>query len=269
MEIIIKNLIYSYKNKKLIDKLNLKIEDNKITGITGPNKTVLCRLLDGVGNITSGSIMIGLEEVNKKNLKHIRNRVSMIHQDYSSQFFTDSVLEEVMFLINRLDYKPKNINKKIDKSLDIVGLDKKVLDKSISNLTSGEKKLLQIAISLIYNPDIIIFDEVFVSLDKINRKKIMRLIRTLKDKYNKTIIISSNDVNMLYEITDNIVILGNKNVLYTGNTKEVYQEKEVIEDKKIDVPDLVRFTYLAKNKKVKLSYHTDILDLIKDVYKHV
>ena len=269
MEIVFNNLIYSYKNKKLLDRINLKIESNKITGITGPNKTVLCNLIDGIKDITSGSITIGELTVNKDNLKKVRKIVSTIHQDYNNQFFTDNLKEEIMFLVSRLDYKPKDINKKIDMSLEIVGLDKTVLNRSIKSLTEGEKKLAQIAISLIYNPDIIIFDEAFIDLDKINKKRIIKLIKALKNKYNKTVIISSNDVNILYELTDNIIILGNKNVLYEGKTKDIYQDINVIEDKKVDIPDLVKFTYLAKNKKVKLSYHTDILDLIKDVYKHV
>ena len=269
MEIIINNLTYVYKNKKVLDNLNLKIESNKITGITGNNKTLLCELLDGVKYPTSGEILLDEININKDNIKYIRKAVSMIHQDYNDQFFTNNVKEEVMFLISRLDYKPKDINKKINQSLEIVGLNPNIISKNISSLTSGEKKLLQIAISLIYNPDIIIFDESFVALDRFNKKKIIKLIKTLKNTYKKTIIISSNDVNLLYELTDNIVILHNKDVLYKGKTTTIYQDKDIISDKRICIPDLVKFTYLAKNKKVKLSYHTDILDLIKDVYKHV
>lgn len=269
MEIVLNNVIYSYKNKKLLDKINLKIEDNKITGITGEYKTLLCNLLDGTKEITSGEILIGEIPLIKENIKVVRKIVSMIHQDYQEQFFTDSVKEEILFLISRLSYKPKDINKKMIQALEIVGLDKEIINRNISSLTSGEKKLIQIAISLIYNPDIIIFDEVFIELDMTNRKKIIRLIKKLKDKYKKTVIISSNDVNLLYEITDNIVILRKGHVLHNGITKDIYQKEEVINDKNIEIPDLVRFTFLAKNKKIKLSYHTDILDLIKDVYKHV
>ena len=269
MEIIINNLIYTYKHKKVLDNISVNIESNKITGITGKNKTLICELLDGVKEITKGEILIGGTPIKKENLKYIRKTVSMIHQDYNDQFFTNNVKEEIMFLISRLDYKPKDIKKKMNQSLEIVGLSTKIINKKISSLTNGEKKLLQIAISLIYNPDIIIFDESFTTLDRTNKKKIIRLIRTLKDKYNKTIIVSSNDSNLLYEITDDIIILGDKTILYNGKTIDTYKKKEVINDEKVDIPDLVRFTYLAKQKKVKLSYHTDILDLIKDVYKHV
>jgi len=91
----------------------------------------------------------------------------------------------------------------------------------------------------------------------------------LKEKYQKTIIISSNDSNMLYELTDDIVILKKGHILAADNTVKVYQNIKLLENNDIEIPYLVIFTKLAKDKKVKLAYHRDIRDLIKDVYKHV
>lgn len=266
MEIVLKNVTYNYKNKKLLNKLNLTIEHNKITGITGSYKSILCKMLDGIKEF-DGEIIIGDIPVIKENIKAVRKTVSMIHQDYENQFFTNNVKEEIEFLISRLSYKPADINKKMNQALEIVGLSRDLLNKNIDELSDVEKKLLQISVSLIYNPDIIIFDEALVNLDRNNSNKIIRLIKDLKNKYKKTIIIASNDVNTLYEITDNIIILKNGKVYISGNTDKIYQNEDITND--IDIPDLVRFTNLAKSKKVKLSYHKDIRDLIKDVYKHV
>ncbi len=151
----------------------------------------------------------------------------------------------------------------------MVGLNKSCLNKKIKSLSSGEKKLLQVAISLIYNPSIIIFDEPFVELDYSNQKKLIKLIKALKEKYHKTVIIASNNANILYEITDDIVILKKGRILAADNTIKVYQNTNLLKENEVDVPDLIKFTMLAKEKKVKLSYHRDIRDLIKDVYKHV
>ena len=207
MEIVLKNATYSYKNRKLLNKINITINHNVITGITGENKTVLCSLINGTKLLSNGEILIGDIPVIKENIKVVRKVVSMIHQDYTNQFFTNNVKEEILFLISRLSYNPKNINKKMKQAIEMVGLDEEVLNKNINILTTGEKKLLQIAVSLIYNPDVIIFDEPFAELDRINTKKIIKLIKQLKEKYHKTIIIASNDVNVLYELTDEIIIL--------------------------------------------------------------
>ena len=174
-----------------------------------------------------------------------------------------------MFLISRLNYKPRDLNKKMNQALLLVGLDKSYLNKSIQSLSSGEKKLFQVAISLIYNPSIIIFDEPFATLDYSNQKKLSKLIKLLKEKYNKTVIIASNNCDLLYELTDDIVILKKGHIIAADDTVKVYQDIELLKDNEIEMPNLVKFTMLAKAKKVKLSYHRDIRDLIKDVYKHV
>lgn len=269
MEITLKNVGYRYKNKKVLDHINLKIEDNHITGITGEYKTLLCEIIDATSLSFNGNIIVGEIPLIKENLKVIRKEVSLIHQNAFDQFFTDNVIEEFTFLISRLSYQPKDIAKKIDQSLEMVGLNKSCLNKKIKSLSSGEKKLLQVAISLIYNPSIIIFDEPFVELDYSNQKKLIKLIKALKEKYHKTVIIASNNANILYEITDDIVILKKGRILAADNTIKVYQNTNLLKENEVDVPDLIKFTMLAKEKKVKLSYHRDIRDLIKDVYKHV
>jgi len=269
MEITLKNVGYRYKSKKILDHINLKIEHNHITGITGDYKTLLCEIIDATKLDFTGSVVVGDAPLNKDNLKWIRKEVSLIRQDYQNQFFTDNVKEEISFLVSRLAYKTKDINKKMEQSLEMVGLNKDYLDKEIKTLSTGEKKLLQVAISLIYNPDIIIFDEPFVELDHKNQKKLLKLIKALKEKYQKTVIITSNNSNLLYELTDDIVILKKGRILAADNTVKVYQNMTLLKDNDIDIPDLIKFTMLAKQKKVKLSFHRDIRDLIKDVYKHV
>lgn len=269
MEITLKNVGYRYKNKKILDHINLKIADNHITGITGEYKTLLCEIIDAVKLDYTGTVTVGDALLNKENLKWIRKEVCLIHQNWQNQFFTDNVKEEIIFLVSRLAYQPKDLNKKMEQSLEMVGLNKTYLNKEIKVLSSGEQKLLQVAISLIYNPNIIIFDEPFVELDYKNQRKLLKLIKVLKEKYQKTIIITSNNCNLLYEITDDIVILKKGRILAADSTVKVYQNISLLKENDVDIPDLIKFTMLAKEKKIKLSFHRDIRDLIKDVYKHV
>ena len=99
--------------------------------------------------------------------------------------------------------------------------------------------------------------------------KIVIIIKLLKDRYKKTIIIASNDSDLLYELTDDLIIIKKNRIIAADETTKIYQDVDFLTYNEIEVPNLVRFTYLAKRKKVKLSYHKDIRDLIKDVYKHV
>ena len=269
MEIVLKDICYRHKCKKVLDLINLKIKDNVITGITGDNKTLLAEIIDSLTPCSYGEVRIGKKVINEKNLLSIRQSVSLVKQNAINQFFTNTIEEEMFFLVERLKFKHKDLPKKIIKSLSLVGLDESYLKKEIKTLASGQQKLLQIALSLIYNPDTIIFDEPFLVLDYDNKKKIIKLIKLLKEKYNKTIIILSNDSNLLYELTEDLVIIKKGKVVASGKTEKLYQDVELLTKHKITVPHLVMFTYQAKRKKVKLNYHKDIRDLIKDVYKHV
>ena len=269
MEVVLKNVSYRYKNKKLLERINLKIRDDRITGVTGDNKTLLIEMIDSITLPTYGEIKIGNEVISSDNLMEMRKKVCLIRQRPKEQFFTENVREEMLFLVGRLNYQNKNITKKMKEALGIVGLSEKYLDQDIFKLSSGEQKLIQIAISLLYNPEVIIFDEPFVELDYTNKKKLIKLIKILKQRYHKTIIIASNDSNLLYSLTDDLVIIKKSRIIAADETVKIYQDVKFLMYNDIEIPNLVLFTYKAKNKKVKLSYHRDILDLIKDVYKHV
>lgn len=270
MEIVLKDITYRHNQHTIFHKLNIHLKGSNIVGIMGLNNTILLEIIDSITIPNAGTIQLGCDTINKNNLLNCRRTVSLIMQDINNQLVMDKVKDEINFIIKALNYKHQNIEKRIADSLTIVGLDTSYLNRSINSLSSGEKKLIQVALGLISNPSIIMFDEPFRELDYIYKRKLIRLIKLLKNKYQKTIIIASNDSNMLYALTDEVVILNNKKEGYTqGKTLEIFKNIELLKESEIAVPDLIEFTHLALNKKVKLSFHRDILDLIKDIYKHV
>jgi energy-coupling factor transport system ATP-binding protein len=164
----------------------------------------------------------------------------------------------------------KDYSKKIRDSLKIVGLDETYLERTLVTLSSSEKKILQYALSLISNPELIIINEPFKFLDNKNEKKIFMLLQRLKEQFNINIILLSNDSNILHKYTDNILFIKNNEVILEGKTTEVYQRVDYLKKNKFSIPEIIEFTYLAKKKKsVKIDYHRDIRDIIKDIYKHV
>ena len=103
-----------------------------------------------------------------------------------------------------------------------------------------------------------------------NKKKIRMVLRRIKDQFEKTIIIVSNNPNTLLQETEELIIFKNDKILAQENTMDCYQRVDFLKKHKIEVPDIIDFVYLAKkNKKAKIDYAKDIRDLIKDIYKHV
>ena len=174
------------------------------------------------------------------------------------------------YILKEKKIYPKNTQKKIKDSLRIVGLNKEILNRNLVTLSRSETKLLQIAISLLSNPDVLIIEEPLKYLDIKTLKNLMIVLRKMKDQYNKIVIFLSKDIEKIYQNTDNTIIYNKGNVVVQGKTKEVFKDVELLKENKISIPEIVNFTYEVKLKKsVKLDYHQNIRDIIKDIYKHV
>ena len=182
-------------------------------------------------------------------------------------YFTNYVYDELLLSLNKYDRKLTDYDKRINKVLEVFHLEKEFLDKEISNLSKGEKRLLSYLRVFIYNPKIIIVDEPFKNLDYKYEKLVINYLRELKNKYNKTIIIASNNVNVIYENTDKTLIVSDLPVL--KNTKDIFTDDDILKKYKLYVPNLVMFVKKAKSKDSKINYHTDIRELMKDVYRNV
>ena len=256
-----------YKQKDSI--LNFTIKSNHINGITG---THLDELIDIIKiNLNyKGTILVDNKELKKDQIIEIKKKINYVEENIKDNLQGKSIWELMWKEIEKRRVYPKNVDKKIKDSLRIVGLEKDYLERSYYSLSTSEKKLIQIAMALLTNPEVIILDSPFRSLDLKNKKKIMMLLQKMKEQYQKTIIIVSDSAETIYQYTDYVVIYTNNRILTEGNTIDVYKNVEFLKKHRIEVPDIVEFTYIAKKeKRVKIDYYKDIRDLIKDIYKHV
>lgn len=260
----LKFINYTYKEKSL----SLDINSETIYGVTGSNKEEFLSLVSlkklNKGQLTTNENI----KITKDNINEYRKKISYVdrkiktHQHNVLNIMTDYIVKNNLVI--------KDPIKKIKDSLKIIGLDENILNKDIVNLSSSEKKLLQISLSLLSNPDIIILDEPFKFLDKQNEKILVILLQRLKEQFKKTIIISTDDSNKLYQYTKEMIFLKNDEIFLTGPTNELYLRVDYLKRNKFEIPDTVEFTYIAKKKKeVKIDYHKDVRDIIKDIYKHI
>ena len=129
--------------------------------------------------------------------------------------------------------------------------------------------MLSVAIGMSFNPEIIMFEDAYLGIDHKNRKILTTLVNNLKED-KKIIILASNDTNLLYQYTDEVILLDGNNIYKVGQTDKIFTSAELMKGDIIPMPNITKVTYLAKTKKnVKLSYHKDVRDIIKDIYKHI
>lgn len=206
-------------------------------------------------------------KVTKKNRVNSLKDISIIKNDIDLSLF--NTLEEYMnYYIEVNNLNLKDPYKKILGSLKIVSLKENVLHKSISSLSSTERCLASLALSLLNNPKELIFVNYFDFFDVKLEKKIYRLLMELNDKYNIGIILLTRDVEKLYKYASYSIII-TSNYFKEGDTKEVFQDAPLLIQNNIEVPDTVLFTYKAREMGAGIDYHRDVRDIIKDIYKHV
>ena len=264
MEIKFLNLSIKEKSKYIVNNFNLKITSSQITGIYQDNWQLILKLL--LNKLSyDGEILID----NKNIFEYNDNLISYVLSLNEKTFLTKKVKDEFFLAKKRLNEYEKSYIQKIVASLRLVGLEEDYLEKDIYTLSKSEKKLLQIALALVVNPDILILEDPFVYFDKNSFEKLINMLLELKRKYQKTIIICSQDIDILYQITDNLVIFKDNKVLINDKTKTVFKDLLFLKDNQIELPEIIQFKEEVLFYGIKLQESKSVNDLIKDVYKNV
>ena len=120
------------------------------------------------------------------------------------------------------------------------------------------------------NPDTILIDGIFEILDMDMRKKILNLIINLKKFYNKTIVISTIDTDIIYEIVDNLVFIINGNSYYSKNKFSIFENDEIKNNLLVNIPFVKKVENMLKEKKyINLGDNENVNELIKSIYREI
>ena len=215
----IRNLSIFYKEKIILEDVNLYIKANEIIcimGSSGSGKSTLLSCLNGFltengGNYT-GDIFFRGENI--KNIKPIelKRKISTLFQD--SKPFDFSIEKNITYAMEFYEGKVKNKKEKVKNLLESVNLYDEVKDNlslSPSKLSGGQRQRLCIARMLTTCPEVLIFDEPCSSLDEKNSIIIESLIKELSKKY--TIIISTHNEKQANRLADRIIRIENKKLI--------------------------------------------------------
>lgn len=215
----IKNLSIFYKEKSILEDVNLDIKENEIIcimGSSGSGKSTLLSCLNGFlienGGSYTGDIFFRGENI--KNIKPIelKRKISTLFQD--SKPFDFSIEKNLTYAMEFYDGKIKEKKEKVKILLESVNLYDEVKDNlnlSPYKLSGGQRQRLCIARMLTTCPEVLIFDEPCSSLDEKNSIIIESLIKELSKKY--TIIISTHNEKQANRLADRIIRIENKKLV--------------------------------------------------------
>jgi len=202
-----------------------------IIGANGAGKSTLLQHLNGSLEPTGGSIHIGHTPLTKGTLPDIRRTVGMVFQDPDDQLFMPTVFDDVAFGPLNLGYSPADVEERVREVLELVGAGH-LRDKPPYHLSGGEKKRVAIATVLSMSPDILVMDEPTNGLDSFARRQLICLIK----EFHHTRIITSHDLDMVYEVCERTIILNQGKVAADGPTRDVFKDSNLLKTCRLEKP---------------------------------
>ncbi|MTK12929.1 MAG: energy-coupling factor transporter ATPase [Clostridiaceae bacterium] len=259
MSIKIENLTHIYMKgspfeKKALDNINITINSGEflaLIGHTGSGKSTLIQHINGLLKPNSGSIIIDDVDITEKktNLNFIRKKVGLVFQYPEYQLFEETIEKDIAFGPKNLGLSDDDINKRVKRAMNMVGLDyEKYKDKSPFELSGGQKRRVAIAGVVAMEPKILILDEPTAGLDPKGRDEILGKIKDLHLEYNMTIVLVSHSMEDVAKLADRIIVMNKGKCILDGKPYEVFKEIDTLESVGLAVPQV---TYLVKSLKSK------------------
>ena len=219
-----------------LKKTSLDIEDGEIFGLigySGAGKSTLLRLINLLEEPSTGTVMVNgenLTQLSKNELRVKRQKIGMIFQQFNL-IESKTVYDNIEFVLKASKYDKKQVPKRIEELLDLVGLS----DKSeilASNLSGGQKQRVGIARALANDPDVLLCDEATSALDPDTTKSILKLLNNINKTLGITIVIITHEMEVIKEIADRVGVMSAGEIIEIGPTYDVFShpKKEITKD---------------------------------------
>lgn len=217
----VKCISKSYGKIKALDSLNFNV-NSEIFGLVGPNgagKTTTLNILSGIILPDRGEFYIcGLNGIKEK-IK-VKKLIGFLPEE---PFFFDFLTgEETLNFISSaysIDWKKNDLLKKWMDELELTPY----LKNLVGNYSHGMKQKLAVFLSILHNPEVILWDEPFVGLDFPSQEKLKEIMRELKS-FGKTLILSTHHLELVREVCDRAGFIFNGKLLWIGEDKEKLKE---------------------------------------------
>ncbi|QUF85145.1 energy-coupling factor ABC transporter ATP-binding protein (plasmid) [Clostridium butyricum] len=234
----IKELCYSYMGEKnTLNNINLNIhrgEKIAVLGSNGAGKSTFFLNINGVLTPKSGKIIYKGKAITKKNLNELRKNIGIVFQDADNQIIASTVLAEVSFGPMNLKLPKDEVIKRVNEALDYMNISE-FKERPPHYLSGGEKKRVSIADIIAMKSEVIIFDEPTAALDPLNAEMLEEVLKKLSLE-NKTLLISTHDVDFAYRWADRVVVFSNGGIIGDGTPLEIFKNEKILKNSNLKRP---------------------------------
>jgi ABC-2 type transport system ATP-binding protein len=230
----VKNIIKAYGNRAAVNNVSFDVNQGEIFGLIGPNgagKTTTIRMMMDIIKPDSGEIKVMGEKLNDGS----KNKIGYLPEE-RGLYKKMSVMDTIIYFASLKGVDKVTARKRGEEMLKRADL-LPHQNKRIEELSRGMGQIIQVIITTIHEPDLIILDEPFSGLDPVNTQLLKDMIRELKNR-GKTIIMSTHLMNDIEELCDRLLMINKGRAVLYGSVAEVkskYRNNAVLIETKGDL----------------------------------
>ncbi|MEG1586640.1 MAG: ABC transporter ATP-binding protein [Bacteroidales bacterium] len=206
------NVSKTYGNQSVLQDFCLDIYKGEfltIIGGSGSGKTTILKLINGLIKPDKGIITVEGKDVAQTDLIELRRNIGYAIQGIGL-FPHLSIRKNIAYVLTLIDSKNhKKHQEQVNKLAEMLGLEKKILERYPSELSGGQKQRVGIARALAANPDILLMDEPFGAVDEITRQHLQEEIARLQKELGTTIIFVTHDIQEALKLGSRVLVMNN------------------------------------------------------------
>ncbi len=205
-----RDLEYSYRDKKVLDRVSVAVRKGEVLGILGPNgcgKSTLLKNLNRNLSPESGCVLVEGEDIAGMRKKDIARKVAVVPQSNEIRF---------AFTVREI----------VEEAMELTGV-QDMADRMINTMSGGERQRAIIARAIAQTPEIILMDEPTLHLDIHMQFEILDLVRRLAKERDLTVVIVSHDLPMVARYCDRMILIHDRRVFAEGTPEEVLTEENM------------------------------------------
>ena len=258
--ITVDNLVHTYGTgspfeQHALQGVSLDVAEGELLGIighTGSGKSTLVQHLNGLLRPQSGRILLDGKDIwaEPKKIRDVRFRVGMVFQYPEHQLFEDTIYKDIAFGPRNMGLSEAEIDTRVRRAAQYVGLSEELLDKSPFDLSGGEKRRAAIAGVMAMEPQVLILDEPTAGLDPRGREQILTMIQDYRRSRGTTVLLVTHSMEDVARVADRILVMDHGRAAMLDTVSAVFSRAEELERIGLSIPAVTKILLLLREQGV-------------------
>lgn len=229
-----------------LHEIDLSIARGSFTvllGSSGSGKSTLLQHFNGLLRPSEGSLLIDGEPLkySRRELRKLRRRVGLVFQEPETQFFSETLFDEIAFAPRNFGLSPPLVEERVEQALHQVGLtDPAIRERSPFHLSAGQQRLAAIAAVLAMQPRALILDEPGSGLDQAGQQKLLSLLQQLNCAAGMTVVVVTHRLEQIVPLADYFLVLHRGRLVLEGPVGRVFSQAEELHRCGLSLPPVMK-----------------------------